>query len=505
MIGRILGCLFLAFALASAADAHGGGGGVYVSVYSVPKVVPAAHTADYARIRTVAVVSAIGQTLTVQRTTVLLPQSGSLDIAGWKLDEQMESALQHYLADRFEFRDIHADRAALAHIPNGIWNYSKPAVRSFLAALPNDGVDAFIIVRPDHEYETPGLPGLAMDIQDAGIFSKPPPRGWANYEIDVIDAHSFATLASAYSRIQLRDGTKPDFAGFVCGEGLRPGDGLSFSEKQLSLLHAAFSKLLDVSLLETLRAMDLGAALPAVGARSIAPLPSDRDPFAAIKTVAVASAIGDELHFDHLGATILSQSHETMPIADWHADGDIEAEMREMLAQRFAVKDAAVDHTALLKARLLDPDGRLKPEFPALQSGSDIDAYVIVFKHPIRLWNSADTYGVGVWNHAPLMLAKTNAVYAAYAIAVLDARTLKPILAAAGTVDPSYPTSTPVREIDAALWPEHISALTPAQKDGIRAGLSRLLRDSVAETLLRMGLTGKMVSSGSGAISATPQ
>jgi hypothetical protein len=51
-----------------------------------------------------------------------------------------------------------------------------------------------------------------------------------------------------------------------------------------------------------------------------------------------------------------------------------------------------------------------------------------------------------------------------------------------------------LRAIDPASWPEHVVAATPQQIEIIRSGMAQLLKDSIPETLLHMGLTGKMIS-----------
>ncbi|HLY07370.1 MAG TPA: hypothetical protein VKR31_16610 [Rhizomicrobium sp.] len=490
MIRRVFAAAAFALAAISAAHAHGGGG-VVVVPYSQEMVLPPARVGHYESIHTVAIVSAVGQFLRLEKAALLLPHNKRLDITGWKLDDQVESVVSHYLQSRFAVKSVSADRQAIALMPNGQWDVSTKRLQNYLSSLPHDGIDAFVVVRPDKASETPGDEGLVVENDSDDLFDYPQ-HCWANYEIDVVDARSLSEIASAYSRIQVRQGTGPGFAGIVCGGALALHNDLALNDKQLAAFHEIFSNLLNVSLLETLRALNI-VTLPDVGARSVVDIPANKDPYAGVKTVAVVSAMGDELSFDHLGGTILSQSHETLAVPDWKLDDQVESLARESLGNRFKIVDVPMDRKALLQARLFDSDHKFKPVFPGLQPNWDTDAYVIFIKQPLKRWNT-EVGGLGVWNHAPIAAPTENAVFANYAVVVIDAHTLRIIDAYLGTVGPSYSSPEPFREIDPASWPEHVAAATPQQVDIIRSGMVRLLKDSVPETLLHMGLTGKMIS-----------
>jgi len=255
------------------AEAHGGGF-VYVPMYvpQAPPQVPAAVTGAYERFHTVAVISAIGATLTLNNQHFLGTKTGALDIADWRIDDQVNSSLHQYLGARFTFKDVAYDRGALASIPNGAWDDSRVALRKYLVAVPNDGVDAFIVVRPDLEYKMPGMPGLALMKNEDNR-----PMIWANYEIDVLDAHTLELISKAYSRVQTRAGTPLSFAVMPARDSLKLDDDFALNDAQRAELHTDVSVLLTVSLLETLRALQTGVTLPAVGARAIVPVKPDED------------------------------------------------------------------------------------------------------------------------------------------------------------------------------------------------------------------------------------
>src|ERR1700679_20462 len=92
------------------AYAHGGGGGgggghgssghyVYVPVYggiAVP-MVPQAQVGNYSNIHTVAVLSGLGQTMTLGKAALLTPHS-TFSIADWNFDRAIEDSVSRDMA-----------------------------------------------------------------------------------------------------------------------------------------------------------------------------------------------------------------------------------------------------------------------------------------------------------------------------------------------------------------------------------------------------------------------
>jgi hypothetical protein len=452
---------------------------------------PGAHRGDTSAIHSVAIISAVGQTMALENTGKIVPDSGVIDIKAWALDVQVETLLRDHLGNHFKVTEARADRAYLARLANSPWDDSQEYVSNYLRNAPHDGVDAFVAVIPDLDEGAPGLAGLTLEMGSAGT----PPRGWANYQIVVVDAHSGEVVANAYSRVRLRDSQEPAFASTDFPSSLQPEKNFALSEAQMNGLRSGFAKLLDESLSETLRSLSFGEALPPPAARAIVPVPHDQDPFADIHSVAVVSVISDQLKFDQVGTIAFDQSHDARPIDDWHLDAQIETDIRSAIGKRFAVKDVAVDREHLSRARLDDSGGNVEAVFPGLNARDDVDAFVIVVKRPMLLWKHGHAAGLGVFNQATeTNAAGSSEVYASYAVAVLDAHSLKLIRYAKGTVGPPYSTQVPRRDIDTSLWPENGAALTRAQSAGIENGLLTLMNDSIADTMLRMGLTGTTIA-----------
>jgi len=96
---------------------------------------PKVQIGSYANIHSVAVLSAIGGSITFQNHYFVAPITGSMDISEWKIDEQVGAMLHQYLGSRFKVHAVAYDRAALAAIPNGPWDASGGPTRCFLQAV----------------------------------------------------------------------------------------------------------------------------------------------------------------------------------------------------------------------------------------------------------------------------------------------------------------------------------------------------------------------------------
>jgi hypothetical protein len=161
-----------------------------------PQAFPQAQTADYQKIHTVAVISAIGDHISMHGASFWSSKTRNLDLSGWNLDDEIQAQLKKQLSARFSFKEVPFDRAALAKIPNGpLVNYLS-GFSGFLQTLPQTDVDAYLIVRRDLEYHMPSIEGLGLEgLENASVL-------WANYEIDLVDAQSRKLIAKAYSRVR---------------------------------------------------------------------------------------------------------------------------------------------------------------------------------------------------------------------------------------------------------------------------------------------------------------
>lgn len=492
MLRRISLAVFAAMILCAPAPAlahggggggHGGGGGyVYMPVYVPPPQLPAAQTAAMDKIHTVALISAIGQHFDLEYVSFWSTKTKDLDISSWALDDFTVAELKKRLGGRFTFKDVPYDRTALAAIPNGMMSNSTSKLQKYLASVPSDGIDAFMVVRPDQEYGAPGVEGLGLLAGSA----YPSASAWLNFEIDIVDPRTWTIIAKAYSRAQLRQGEPPTFAGFDVPNDFAPASDLSLTDAQMKGLQAGFEHSLDVTLTETLRSLALGATLPDVGARTIVPLAADADPLKAIKTVAVVSAIGDQMTFEHQ-SLFRSDAHVAMPGPD--LDAQIEAQIKGAIAKRFVVKDAPIDRAKLYGARFLNANGVWRDTVSELPPDADIDAYVVVLKHPVFIPGLSDNEGVGLWRAG---IADQTLVYTGYAVALVDAHSLKVLEGHTALMPPTVAQSQPFKAVDATLWPDKPDAPAPSTLASIRSNVDDVLAESIPETLLRLFLTGQI-------------
>jgi hypothetical protein len=461
---------------------------VYVPII-VPQtpVLPVTAKADYSAIHSVAVISAIGEKLTLSYGNFLGNTSKDIPIQDWNIDALVETRLRQYLSSRFTFKDILYDRAALAKIPNTPFSFSNSQYADFLKTIPAGQADAYIIVRPDLEYKSPGVAGLGL--VNFNNFGKPiTPMVWANYEIDIVDARTLKTIAYAQSRLRLRDKTPATFAGIEDGALVSDGE-FKLTDAQTNTLHANIVPLVNLSLIETLRDLGTGVDLPPPGARTLVPIPPDRDPYKAYKNVAVVSALGDMIDFEHEGGTIFSHDNYPTPEPDWQLDALVEARAKAALQKHFAIAEPNVDRSTFANAMMWDRDGKLAPNFAGLNPSPDVDLYVVFLKLNRPIWGVDKTAGVGVFNKAALS-GETTTAFAHFAAVTIDAHTMKYIFASSGIMSPDNPDPDPRQSLDNSAWPKTPAAMSVDQAAVFRDVIIGLLNNSVDETLLHLALLG---------------
>lgn len=446
---------------------------------------------NYGPIRSVAVLSAIGSQVTLINSYFFSTKTKKLDAAEWQIDGLVEKAIKTYLGDRFEYHDIPFNHRSLETIPNGPLTNSLGKVRIALQGVQKDDIDAFIVVRPGWEIDDQKAGGLVLANGDT------PPIVWANYEIDIFDAKTLETVGHATSRIQLREGNMPSFPNLLGSRNLKLSDELQPSEKQIAELRAMTERVVKVSILETLRALKIDAApLPPVGARVLAPMAPDEAPYKQLRTLAVVSGIGDAFEFKSDG--FFGTQSASVPIPDWSMDAQVEAAVRASLSKRFVVKDTTVDRMAFAESQLVDKDRKFAPKLVGLKPSDDFDAYLLVMKIPVQFeMATPQLLGTGVGLHSLTRPAITRhpAVYASYAVALVDAKTLKVQLVSASVPSPKYPKNFPYAEVDDSLWPKKPPMVTDMQLQALQQATTTVLNDSINETLLEMGLTDTKITS----------
>ncbi|MBS0471155.1 MAG: hypothetical protein JSR60_08795 [Proteobacteria bacterium] len=446
--------------------------------------VPDPEIGDYSNIHTIGLVSVIGGKLRVFKSKGLLAKDTAYrDIADWKIDDLVRDTAHETLGSRFTIVDIPTDPVSVARqIDPGLFVGNEAPLRAFLKSLDHPEVDAYLVVRPRYYASFPGT--------DAGLSLEAFPdtrESWlyANYEITLVDAHTLKDIAKSFARMRLEDGTPPRFPGVRPPLTIMPDDDLSLDDHAALTTQKWMKLLVRLSMIETLRALQIGVDLPRAGGREVVARPNDKLPLPAGSNLAVVSALGDTLFLEHHG-TMFRNSQRTFETGDTALDTRIEQLVAANLDQRFHVKPApeGVDRSKIVLHGT-------KGVYDGLPAAPGIDAYILVVKRndPGNLGFSRN--GLGLINWTPLGSERTIAD-ANFEIVVVDAHSFREIFATEGVANPDLQMVIPQRDIDSALYPDN-NPLTPSGREALRDAFAGLLSDSVPETLLRLGFSGKML------------
>ena len=496
---------YLAVALSAAvfglsttmAFAHGGGGGgggshgggsYYYSYYpgvSVP-LVPPTKTGDYSKIHSVAVISAVGQSLMLGRTGLLASHS-TLDIADWRLDQNVETLMGKLLATHYAVKDIPHDSAELAKIPNGFLDTSSAkALQSYIQALNAKDVDAILVIRPDAETGTPPTPGLSLEMNDATAR----PVEQANFEIDVVDAQSGLILAHAYSRAADRQGLPPQFAAFNGAKTLKLNPGDTPTAEQRNQLKLDYERNMALAIRETVRALNLGVTLPNIGSRNIVAIPTDQNPCRKLKRVMVISALGDRVEVDYPGSLFTKRKDHLVAITDWNFDSEVEKLATGAMDACFEVQNVPVDR-AKLASFVIGPDKSVftKP-VDGITPGAPVDLYILFAK--LTNEKADGISGLALWGGGG---GDYGEAIAQYAVMLIEPKTAKIAYMMQGITSPKFPYPVPGREIVKTDIPNPGEAFSSNQAGRARTLFTAMMADSISETLLRLQFTGKKIES----------
>lgn len=208
-----------------------------------PKVAPAV-TGDYSGIRSVAVLSGLGN-LELEISGPAGKRTGAMDIRAWQIDDRVEACVRQALKDRFRFVNVAYDRRALAALRGDVAHAGRFA--GFLKTVPAGGIDAYVVVRPN----AIGALALQSIVHRDTIL-------WTDFEIDVIDAHTQAVIGSASARVQPPGTTNANFPGLVVGRDYALDPALQLDPRKIESLRLLTDEMLSATVIETLAAMGLG-------------------------------------------------------------------------------------------------------------------------------------------------------------------------------------------------------------------------------------------------------
>jgi len=239
VIARIGVALLLALGLSAS--------GPYMGALSPP---------DLARIRTVAIISAVGESFAFERVRPSIfewfapPDTRYLEISDWKIDDDVTREVTALLSKRVTIKKVFFERADF-----GTWNYAM--LRQNIFKLNGDpGIDAYILILRDWHYDAIGH--SVHDLQGFGLYrrdlaSGESPEGlFASYRIVVIDANTGAIFASRAA--EMPDGSLPWLQTPTSLWPKTPNDLTDAQQKRLS---ADLAVLVEKTLPRTLAGMKL--------------------------------------------------------------------------------------------------------------------------------------------------------------------------------------------------------------------------------------------------------
>lgn len=242
--------LLAAFAAAFAFTSSASSEMRYIRRYSptyrteAPKL-PEPVIGSYQAIHTIAILSGLGTRFDLERRGVAAKKQDTLDITAWKLDERIETIVRDGMPGPYTFAAVSYDRSKLAPL-RASTSYAD-RYDAFLKELPANGVDAFVIVRPN---SAGGIALQTVEQRDTIL--------WIDFEIDVVDAHSLMVIAKSTARVQPPGAAHPNFPGLVLGKEFALGGSLTVSADTQEKLRILTNEMLAVTLTETLRSLKLG-------------------------------------------------------------------------------------------------------------------------------------------------------------------------------------------------------------------------------------------------------
>lgn len=206
---------------------------------------------DLARIRTVAIISAVGESFAFERVRPSTfewsapPDTRYLEVSDWKIDDNVTREVTSLLSKRVTIKKVFFQRADF-----GTWNYA--ILRQNIFKLNGDpGIDAYILILRDWHYDAIGH--SVHDLQGLGLYRRELPSGenpegiYASYRVVVIDANTGAIFASREA--SMPDGSLPWTRTPASLWPKTPNDLTDVQQKTLS---ADLTRLIDDTLPRTL-------------------------------------------------------------------------------------------------------------------------------------------------------------------------------------------------------------------------------------------------------------
>lgn len=161
----------------------------------------------HSNIRTIGIISAIGQSFMFERVTPSTlqwlgpPDTSFLDIGDWGVDARVTREAMEVLTKKFAVKPVTFEEADF-----DTWTWSTLLDRIAQLPLPMDNIDAYVVILRDWRGDEIG--GSVHQLAGLGLYRRELRTGvFASYRIAIIDARNDSILASR--AVLTRDGKLP--------------------------------------------------------------------------------------------------------------------------------------------------------------------------------------------------------------------------------------------------------------------------------------------------------
>jgi len=232
-------------------------------------------------------------------------------------------------------------------------------------------------------------------------------------------------------------------------------------------------------------------ALTACATQSVAPTDLAR-----IKTVGIVSAIGDVIILNHVGTTAFTNDEEFNTKVDWGLDAAAVQSAAAKLDGRYEVRSVSYDAAPFAGpprgfSGLFDKERPLGEIVRDSVRPQGLDAYIVLRRDRQTLPNQDWLEGLGLDDHNFLGI-HTDAIYAAYRVAVIDGRSMKVLAEMPATSkepgDYFSGPGLPMQPVDHSLWGDSLATMSSEQQEKLQEGLRTLVDRSLTTTFRSLHL-----------------
>lgn len=218
---------------------------------------------------------------------------------------------------------------------------------------------------------------------------------------------------------------------------------------------------------------------------------------AAIKTIGLVSALGDEVRLQHVGLTVFSNDLHSTKL-DWQLDRHVLDRLAQHIGTRYQVRPVSYDKAPLLKASTKEWIHTDRPTLAealrATVPAGVVDAFVVVV--PTYMGDTAygtnqHVYGVGAYTRGVFSERSRANAFAAYRIALIDGKTFTSLADTAALIPSTgrwIGEDVPFRPIPSAGLKNRLDDMRREDLATLRDAVVGLLDASIPYTLKKMKL-----------------